>query len=164
MCRSGGSGIRQGYETALEPGKEVHAREAGPLLVRREQRVAFLGLHPAPPERGRELCHPEITREAVLVPPESLEADDADRPGAEAALAVEPQRDRRAGLSLQAFEVEGAAEPDERRRAAGAEPEARELRGGVARQILGRRSSVQIAECRRRRLDDAPLDPACFAR
>ena len=45
----------QGYETAVEPGKEVHAREPGPLAVGGEQRVGLLGLDPAPPERRGEL-------------------------------------------------------------------------------------------------------------
>ena len=69
----------------------------------------------------------------MLVAAEPLEADDADRPRAEAALALQPRRDRVGRLRLQPLEVERAAEPDERRGAGARRARARELRGREAR-------------------------------
>ena len=86
--------IAQAYEPGAIARQEVHAREPGPLLVRREQRVRLLRLDPAAPQRGGELDEAEIAREPALVAAEPLEADDADRPRPEAALALQPSRDR----------------------------------------------------------------------
>src|SRR5512142_1911368 len=118
MWSSGGCGMRQGYETSPEPCQEVHAREAAPLAVGGEQLVGLLGLDPASPQGGGELCEAAVAVEAVLVAPEPLGADDAERPRAEPALAHEA-RDHLVGrVRLQAFEVQAPAEADERARAA----------------------------------------------
>src|SRR5206468_1897573 len=118
-------GTRQGYETAPEPRQQVHAREPAPLAVGGEQDVGLLGLDPAAPEGRRELCQPEVAVEPVLVAPEALEADDAERPRPEAALAGQPGDDGVRRLLLQPLEVERPADTDERPGLAGAEPEAR---------------------------------------
>src|SRR4051812_43643155 len=86
--------IAQAYEPGAICRQEIHACEAGPLPVRREQHVGLLGLDAASPQRGRELDEAEVARQAALVAAEPLEADHADRPRPEAALAEQPARDR----------------------------------------------------------------------
>ena len=81
--------IPQAYESGVVSRQQVHAREPGPLAVGLEQRVGLLGLDAPSPERRGELHEPEIAREPALVAAEPLEADDARRPGAEPALALE---------------------------------------------------------------------------
>src|SRR5206468_3493387 len=129
----------QGYETAMEACEEVHAREAGPLAVRREQHVRLLRLHPPAPEGGRELGEGEVAVEPVLVPSEAFEADDADGPRAEPALAREARDDGGRRMALQPFEVERPAESHERPCAACPETEAGELRRREAAEVRGRR-------------------------
>ena len=115
--------VCKGTRPAAAPGEEVDAREAGPLAVWLEQDVGLLGLDPPAPERGGELDEAEIARQAALVPAEPFERDDADRPRAEAALALEAPRDDVGRQLLQPLEVEPAAEPDERGAAPRAEAE-----------------------------------------
>src|SRR5262249_11357319 len=81
--------IVQAYDPAGMARQQVHAREAGPLAVRGEERVGLLGLDVPAPERRGELHEAQVAREAALVPAEALEADDADRPRAQASLALE---------------------------------------------------------------------------
>ena len=52
--------VGQRDQAAREPRQQVHAREPGPLLVRREQRLRLLRLDPAAPERELELDEPEV--------------------------------------------------------------------------------------------------------
>jgi hypothetical protein len=121
--------MTQAYESGVVSRQQVDARESGPLAVGLEQHVALLGFQAPPGERGGELHEPEIARKAALATSEALDADDADRPRADPALAQQPCGDERRRLALQPFEVERAAQPDERRAASGAKPQARE-RGG----------------------------------
>ncbi len=72
--------------------QQVHAREARPLPVGREQAVALLGLEPASGELRGELDEPEIPQQASLGPAETLDADEPDQPGTDAALAPELAR------------------------------------------------------------------------
>src|SRR5579884_4412403 len=150
----------QDYESRVVARQQVDAREAGPFAVRREQLVGLLGLDAAPPELGAQLHQPEVACEPALVAAEALEADDADRPRAEPALAAEPLRDDVARHVLQLLELERAAEADERGAAACAEAEVAELRGREAREVGARRRRVQPVELRCRRAHDQPLDLA----
>src|SRR5262245_45326420 len=129
--------IAQAYEPGPIGRQQVHAREPGPLLVRCEQHVRFLGLDATPPERGRELDEAEVARQSALVAPEPLEADDAHRPGAEAALAQQAASDRLGRVRSERLEVERAAEADERGAPPRAEAEALELGGREAREVGG---------------------------
>ena len=131
--------ILQAYESGVVSRQQVHAREPGPLPVGLEQGVGLLGLDPPSPERGGELDEPEIAREASLVAAEPLEADDAGRPGAEAALALEPSRATTSvGSVFSASRSSRAAEADERRAAPGAEPEPAQLGGREPREVGAR--------------------------
>src|SRR5581483_11457399 len=127
------------------PGEEVHAREPGPLAVRVEELVRLLGLNEAAPERRGELREPEIPLQAVLVAAETFEADDAKRPGAEAALAPEPCDDRGGRLSLQPLQVERAAQADECAGAPRAEAVPGDLGRREAREVGSARSGVQVS-------------------
>ena len=149
----------QGYETPCVPRQEVHAREAGPLAVGREQLVGLVGLDPAPPQRGGELREAQVAVEAVLVAAEALEADDAERPGAEPALAGEPGDDR--GASGGASSSRGRSVRQSRtsappRRAP--RPSLPSSAGENACQLGGGRRGVQPAELGRRCAHDRPLD------
>src|SRR5262245_61976010 len=138
--------IAQAYESGAIARQEVDARQPGPFLVRSEQRIGLLGLDPAPPERGGELDEPEVAREPALVAAEAVQADDADGPRPEAALAEQPGGDRLGRVRLQRLEVEAAAEADECRAAARAEAEPLELGGREAREVGRGRRRVQGAE------------------
>ena len=143
----------QAYESGVVSRQEVHAREPGPLAVGLEQDVRLLGLDVPSPERGGQLDEPEVAREPALVAAEALEADDAGRPGAEAALALEPPCRDVGRERLQRLEVAAAAEADERGAAARAEPELPELGGREAAEVGGGRRGVEAAERARRRAD-----------
>jgi hypothetical protein len=134
--------IRQPYEPGGVSRQEIHAREPGPLAVRDEQLVRLLRLDPAPAHRGHELHEAEVAREAALEAPETLEADHADRPRPEAALALEAPRRRIGRDAAQTLEVERSAEADECGRAPAAEAVRRELRGRQPSQVGPRRRRV----------------------
>ncbi len=94
--------IPQAYESGVVSRQHVHTREPGPLAVGLEEGVRLLGLDAASPERRGELHEPEVAREPSLVAAEPLEADDARRPRAEPALALEPLRRDLRGERLEA--------------------------------------------------------------
>src|SRR5206468_3134753 len=108
-----------------EPGvvsrQQVHRGEARPLTVRDEQFVRLLRLDPPPAQVGEQLDEAEIARETAFEAAEALEADDADRPRAEAAFAAEPECGRVGRHAAQPLEVERPAEADQRAGAARAE-------------------------------------------
>ena len=144
----------QAYESGVVSRQQVHARDPGPLAVGLEEGVGLLGLDAPAPELRRELDEPEVAREAPLVAAEPLEADDAGRPGPEAALALEPLRGDLGREPLQLLEVGAAAEPDERGAAAGPEPEVGRARR--ARTARGRPRSARpwsSPSCARRGAD-----------
>src|SRR5581483_7182038 len=150
----------QDYEAGPVARQQVHAREPRPLAVGGEQRVGLLRLDAPAPERGRELHEAEVAREAALVAPEPLQADDADRPRPQAGLAREP-RGRGVGRQLlQPLELDRPAEPDERRGPAGAETEPPQARRREARELGAGRGRVQAVEGGRRRADDGALELA----
>src|SRR4051794_10880451 len=149
--------IGQGYDARVMPRQQVHAREPGPLAVRLEQLVRLLGLDPSPAERRHQLGEPEVAREAALEPSEPLEADDADRPRAETALALEPPRDDIRRQGFKRLEVERAADADERRAAPRAEAEVAELRRREPGQVTVRRRGMETVARRCRGADDAAL-------
>src|ERR1700722_19057028 len=124
--------MTQAYESGVVSRQQVHAREPGPLAVGLEQHVALLGPDGPPGERRGELDEAEIAGEPALAAAEPLDADDADRPRADAALTQQARGAPLGRLAAQRLEVERAAEPDERRAAAGAEAQARELGGREA--------------------------------
>src|SRR3954447_18797427 len=103
----------------------------------------------AAPERRCELDEPEVACEPALVAAEAFEADDAERPWPEPALAQQPRGDRIGRVPLERLEVERAREPDERRAAGGAEAEPFELRGREASKVGCRRRRMQTVELRR---------------
>ena len=70
----------------------------------------------------------EIAYQPVAEAPKALERDHAERPGPEPALAQQPRLDRLDRLCAQTFEVERAANADERRRAVCRESELAQLR------------------------------------
>src|SRR4051794_38026364 len=82
--------IAQAYESGAIARQQVDACEPGPFLVRGEQDVRLLRLDVPSPERRGELDEPEVAREPALIAAEPFEADDADRPRPEPALAQEP--------------------------------------------------------------------------
>ena len=91
----------------------------GPLAVRLEQLRRLPAFDLTAAQRAQKLDEPEVADEAVVVPAEPFEADDADRPRAEPALALEPLRDhRRRSMSCRRSSSTVPAEADERRRRA----------------------------------------------
>src|SRR5207244_10218191 len=97
----------QRHETAAEAHEEVDAREAGPLLVRLEELGGLRALDPAAAaKRDDELDQAEIADEPALVAAEPFQADHADRPRPEAALAQEARLDRGGGPGPPAAEGE----------------------------------------------------------
>src|SRR5438034_1611665 len=156
--------IRQDYEPGVVARQEVDAREPRPLLVGREQLVRLLGLDPAAPERRGELDEAEVAREPVLVASETLEADDADRPRAETAFALQAPCCRVGREPFQLLELDRAAEADERGTPACAEAEVPELCGCEAGEVGACRSGVEPIERRTRTAHDRPLDLTCTAR
>ena len=132
--------IRQDYESLVVSRQQIDAREAGPLAVGLEQRVRFPRPLDAPPPESRGGLHsPRSPGEAALVPAEPFQRDDADRPRAEPALALEPPGDGGSRQALQCFEVERAAEPDEPPR-----PPARPGRSVGARRVRSARGRAQV--------------------
>src|SRR6187401_1563144 len=109
--------VGQGDEAAREPGHEVDAREPGPLLVGLQELRGLVALHPTTLERDLQLHQPEVADEAVLAPPEPLEAHDADRPRAKAALTAQPLGHDARGVVLEPLQLDRAAEARERRAA-----------------------------------------------
>src|SRR6266542_898337 len=83
-----------GQQPARKAGKQIGARESGPLAVRCEQLGGLPAVDRSPAERAQQLHEPEVADKSVVVPAEPFEADDADRPRAEAALAGAPRRDQ----------------------------------------------------------------------
>ena len=140
--RASGKGTRP----RATPGQQVDAREPGPLAVRGEQRVGLLGLDPAAREGGGELDQAEIALQASFVATEPLEADDADRPRAQAPLALQACGCGVGRLRLQALEIERAAEAHECTGAAGAETCLASCRGREAPELGAGRSGVEVAE------------------
>src|SRR2546423_8851747 len=82
--------VRKRQQPTGEAGEEVHARESRPLLVRLEELGRLGRLDPPPLESRDELDQAEVADEPALGPAESLQADDADRPWSDPALAQEP--------------------------------------------------------------------------
>src|SRR5215831_4340142 len=119
--------MSRGYVSGVERGEHVDARQPGPLAVRGEELVRLLRLGGAPAQCGDELDEAQVARESALETAEPLEADDPDRPRPEARFALEPPGDRVRRVALERFQVERPAEPDERPRTAGAQPEPRQL-------------------------------------
>src|SRR5215218_6724804 len=106
------------HETARGTRQQVDARQSCPLLVRSEQLGRLLGFDP-PATNGRaKLEQAEVADEPVLGAPEPLQADDADRPRADAALPAEPGHDAVRRHVAEPFEVERPAEADDCRRLA----------------------------------------------
>ena len=66
-----------------------------------------------PAERAQQLHEAEISDKSVVVPAESFEADDADRPRAEPTLVFEPGGDGTGVDVVEALELDRAAQPDE---------------------------------------------------
>src|SRR3954454_2060552 len=140
--RGARGGERQ--KPARVTGEHVHAREAFPLSVGLEQLRGLPELDLASAQLAQELDEAEIADEPVVVSTESLEADDADRPGPEAALPVEPRRDDRGRDMVQPLQLDRAAEADERGAAAGVQAGGAQLRRRDRREILCGRGLVQL--------------------
>jgi len=75
----------------------------------------------------------------VLEAAEPFEADDARRPGAETALALDPANHRVRWQIVEPLELEAAAKPDERRAAPLVQPEPAQLEGSDGGERGGRR-------------------------
>ena len=123
----------------------------------REQLVGLLGLDPSAAERRGELHEAEVAGEPALVAAEALEADDADRPRPEAALALEPRarRHRSGGPSAPRGRSSGRARTSVApRRAPRPARAARPSRSAPGRRRSARRGGRRG---RRRGADDAPL-------
>src|SRR4051812_30167671 len=103
----------QGQQPARVAREQVHARDAGPLAVRLEQLGRLPALDLTAAQHAQELDESEVADEPVVHAAEPFEADDADRPRAEAALALEPLRDDSRRLTVQALELDRAAQADE---------------------------------------------------
>src|SRR5437588_6779744 len=98
--------LRERHEPAAETGQQVDAREAGPLAVRLEQLRRLPALDRAAAQRREQLDESEIANQPVLVTAEPLEADDARRPGPEAALALDSRHDGGGRRAAQPLEIE----------------------------------------------------------
>ena len=108
-----------------------------------------------PPAHGAEvLDEAEVADESVLVAAEPLEADDAGRPRAEAALALDPGDDGLRRDVVEAFELETAAHADERCAAPLVQPEPPQLERrqraerGASRRFAEQPSDVRAARAR----------------
>src|SRR5437870_5406439 len=156
-------GELQRYEPALGAGHQVHAREAFPLLVPGEQPCGVIRVDPAPLDRRADLQQPEVADDAAVEASQPLSPDDADRIRADAALALEPVRGRVGRKRPQPLGIEGAADPDESRRLPRREAEAVELGGCEAREVMGERGLLEIADRVRARSQQPRLDRARFA-
>src|SRR5207248_1741461 len=105
------------------PEQHVHAGQAGPLSVRREQLLGLPALDATAAHRRQEFDEAEVADQPEVVAAETLERDDAYRPWPEAALAAEPRRYGLRRKASQPLEVERRADADERRRPPGGEAE-----------------------------------------
>ena len=83
------SGSAPGMSPRRPAEHENSPAEALPLPVRRQQLRRLVGLDPPSAQGGHELDQPEVADEPLVIAPEPLERDHADRPGADAALAAE---------------------------------------------------------------------------
>src|SRR5262249_34830596 len=139
--RLGRAGGRERDHAPAEAGEEVDAREAGPLAVGLEQLRGLPRLHDlSSGERAHELDQAEVAHETVLHATEPLETDDAGRPRAQPALALDSPDDRLRRQVVEALELEAATEPDDGRAAALVQPEAAQLeRRGRGERGGGRR-------------------------
>src|SRR6185437_8077402 len=156
---------RQRDQAAAEAGEEIDAREAGPLAVRLEQLRRLPALHGAAAQRAQELDEPEVADEPVLEAAEPLEADDARRPRAEAALALDPADDHVGRQVVEPLELEAAAHTHDRRASPLVEPEPSQLEGrrrGERRR--GGRLAVAVLVRRRECTDQATLETSCRLR
>src|SRR5262245_14551444 len=153
----------QGHETAAGAGHQVHAREAGPLLVAPEDARGVLGLDPAALDRRADLQQPEVADDAAVEAPEALRPDDADGVRADPALLLEPRRGCLGREPAQPLGVESPADADESRRLARGEPVTIELCRREAREVLGQRRRLELADRLRRVANEAPLDRARLA-
>src|SRR4029077_4209243 len=95
---------------------------------------------------------------------ESLEADDAERPRAETALAQEAVGHRGGRLFLQPLELERAGQPRERGAATGVAPKLAKLRGRKAGEVRGVRRDAQPVTPLFCGAEDPPLHRPGFAR
>src|SRR5581483_2485446 len=118
--------------------EQIDAREPGPLAVGREQLGSLPPVDPSAAHRAEELDEPEIPYQPSLEAPEALQADDADRPGPEPSLALEPLGDGVGRLLFQPLQLERAAEASEGRAAAGMQAEPPQLRGRERSEVGGR--------------------------
>src|SRR6266508_3966503 len=121
-------------EAPAVAGHQVDARQALPLAVGLEQLGRLPAFDPAAAHGREELDQAEVAHEPAFVAAESLQTDDARRPGAGAALLLEPARDRLGGQLAQPLEVYRSAEADERGGPAGVQAECAKLGGRAARE------------------------------
>src|SRR5204863_616921 len=151
----------RGKQAARMAGEQIHARNPRPLTVRLEQLGRLPAFDRPAAQRAQQLDEAEVADEAVVVTAEAFEADDADRPRPEAALAPEPRCDDAAFDVVETFELDRAAEPDERGPAARVEPEGPQLRGSKSSEIRGCRRDVQsVGPFGADRTDDRLLEAA----
>src|SRR5690348_5351114 len=64
---------------ARRAGHQIHAREARPLLVAREESRRVLGLDPAALDRGADLEQPKVADDPAVVAAETRRPDHSDR-------------------------------------------------------------------------------------
>ena len=104
-----------------------------------------------PRSARRQLDEAEVADEPVVVAAEPFEADDADRPRPEAALALEPRRDGGGRDVVQPLELDRAADPHERGARRACSPSARSCDGASAASslVVGARCKL-LAAARRR--------------
>ncbi len=147
-----------GYEASAVGGHEVDAGEPLPLLVGRQQLGRLVSLDPAAPERRAQLDERQVADQASLRPPESLEADDADRPRPEPALPLEPAGDDVRGQELEALEVERPADPDQAGSPSGMQAFRPQSGGREPGQVCAGRRRVEAGGRGGRGADDPSLD------
>lgn len=114
------------------------ARETLPLGVGGEQLGGLPPLDRPSRQSGVELDQSEVADEPVVVPPEPLQRDHADRPRADTALRGEATEDRGGRVPAQALEVDGARKPDESRRAMLGQPDPPQLGRAEPRERIPR--------------------------
>src|SRR5581483_8548349 len=134
---------RNREQTVCGAGEQVDAGESRPLAVGLEQLGRLPALDPPAADRSEQLHQTEVSLEAALEAAQAFQADDADGPGAEAPLPLQPVGDGRRRLLLQALELERAAQPGERRAAAGVQAEPAQLGRGEPREVRRRRRDAQ---------------------
>src|SRR5262249_28933841 len=116
-------------------------------------------------ERSQELDQAQVADETVLEAAQPFEADDTRRPRAEAALALDPPRDRVRLEVVQPFQLEAAAEPDEGRASPLVQTEAAQLEGREGAERRGRgRFAAAVFVPRTERADHAPFVASCRLR